>query len=95
MIKTRVNATNVTEDAFASPNLPAKTLVELLVNWATACPDQLVYTYCAEDGVKTTLTFGELDQRARAIAGSIQRRTKPGDRALMVYPPGLEFVTAF
>ena len=43
-----------------------------------------------------TLTRGELDRRARALAVRLQdlgldRRS----RALLLYPPGLEFITAF
>ncbi len=42
-----------------------------------------------------TLTFAELDERARAIAASLLQRCEPGDRALLIYPSGLDFVAAF
>lgn len=50
-----------------------------------------------EDGEKEggTLSYGELDARARAIAAELQLRMMPGDRALLLYPPGLEFICAF
>src|SRR5262249_20808515 len=35
------------------------------------------------------------DRRARAIATRLQLELRPGDRALLVYPAGLEFITAF
>ncbi len=41
------------------------------------------------------MTYGELDRRACAIAAMLQSRQSPGDRALLVYPPGLEFIGAF
>ena len=41
------------------------------------------------------MTYGELDRRARVIAARLQLELKPGDRALLVYPPGLEFIAAF
>ena len=44
---------------------------------------------------ETEITFGELDRRARSIAGRLQLELSPGDRALLVYPAGLEFIAAF
>ena len=38
---------------------------------------------------------GELDRRARVIAARLQLELSPGDRALLVYPAGLEFIAAF
>lgn len=59
-------------------------------------PRRRAYTYL-NDGEEdaTDITYGELDQRARAIAGALQQRARPGDRALLVYPSGLEFIAAF
>ncbi|MGF1482686.1 MAG: AMP-binding protein, partial [Cyanophyceae cyanobacterium] len=42
-----------------------------------------------------TLTYQELDRQSRAIAAQLQQLESPGGRALLVYPPGLEFVVAF
>jgi acyl transferase domain-containing protein/acyl-CoA synthetase (AMP-forming)/AMP-acid ligase II/acyl carrier protein len=42
-----------------------------------------------------SLTFSQLDERARAIAVRLQSQSAPGDRALLLYPPGLEFMAAF
>jgi amino acid adenylation domain-containing protein len=41
------------------------------------------------------LTYGELDLQARAIAASLQASGAAGQRALLLYPPGFEFVAAF
>ncbi len=40
-------------------------------------------------------SYAELDQHSRRIASWLQERFSPGDRALLAYSPGLEFVTAF
>jgi amino acid adenylation domain-containing protein len=41
-------------------------------------------------------TYAELDARARAIAALLLARgAAPGDRALLLYPPGLDFIDAF
>ncbi len=47
------------------------------------------------DSVDATLTYGDLDRRARAIAGRLQQRAVPGDRAVLLYPAGPEFLSAF
>jgi acyl-CoA synthetase (AMP-forming)/AMP-acid ligase II len=41
------------------------------------------------------LTFSELDRRARSVAAGLQGRTRAGERALLLFPPGLEFIAAF
>mgnify|MGYP001551991968 CR=1 FL=1 len=41
------------------------------------------------------MTYGELDARARAIAARLQTIAAAGDGALLLYPPGLEFLSAF
>lgn len=41
-------------------------------------------------------TYGHVDARARAVAATLAAQScKPGDRALLLYPPGLEFAAAF
>jgi acyl-CoA synthetase (AMP-forming)/AMP-acid ligase II/3-oxoacyl-(acyl-carrier-protein) synthase/acyl carrier protein len=41
------------------------------------------------------LSFAQLDERARAIAAALQTVTGAGERALLLYPPGLDFICAF
>ena len=41
------------------------------------------------------MTYGQLHQRALAIASRLKAEAKPGDRALLLYPPSLEFICAF
>ena len=73
-----------------------ETLVDLLRLRGEADGDGLAYTFL-EDGEREAgrRTFGELDGRAKAVAAVLQRRGDVGDRALLVYPPGLEYVEAF
>ena len=42
-----------------------------------------------------TFSYEELDRRARAIAADLLARGAFGQRALLLYPPGLDFVTGF
>jgi acyl-CoA synthetase (AMP-forming)/AMP-acid ligase II len=41
------------------------------------------------------LTYGALDRQARAIAATLQALSATGERALLLYPPGLAYIAAF
>ena len=71
-------------------------LVELLRWRASEQPNNKAYTFL-EDGEKeaANITYQELDLQARVIAASLQSMIKKGDRALLLYPSGLEFIAAF
>jgi 8-amino-7-oxononanoate synthase/acyl carrier protein len=72
------------------------TLVELLRHRAHHQPDQRCYTYLVDgENEEIHLTNSELDRQARAIAARLQDLNLKGERALLLYPPGLEFVSAF
>ena len=59
-------------------------------------PEQQAFCFLPGDGsLGPTLTHGELDRRARAIAAVLVERAAPGARALLLYPTGLEFIAAF
>jgi len=42
-----------------------------------------------------SLTYAQLDRRARAVAARLQDMGFAGQCVLLVYPPGLDFITAF
>ncbi|HEX8559654.1 MAG TPA: condensation domain-containing protein, partial [Pyrinomonadaceae bacterium] len=72
------------------------TLIELLRLRARSRPDEEVYTFWPDEGAETvSLTYGEVDRQARAIGAWLRSRGAANDRALLLYPPGLEFVAAF
>jgi acyl-CoA synthetase (AMP-forming)/AMP-acid ligase II len=52
---------------------------------------------CLADGERDEahLTWVELDRRARAIAAALGERMERGDRAILIYPTGLDFIEAF
>ncbi|WP_277752976.1 fatty acyl-AMP ligase [Microcystis aeruginosa] len=41
------------------------------------------------------LTYQQLDQKAKALAAQLQLQMSPGERALLLYPSGEEFIIAF
>src|SRR6266496_3022548 len=75
---------------------PECTLVDVLRARAVGEGERLALTFLA-DGERETLawTYAELDRRARAVAAHLQSRLAPGERVVLAYPPGLDFVAAF
>ena len=72
------------------------TLFDLLSDRAASKPEQNLYTFLHRGETEAArLSYGELEQKAKAIAALLQSRTKQGDRVLLLYPPGLDFITAF
>ncbi|HEX3641760.1 MAG TPA: beta-ketoacyl synthase N-terminal-like domain-containing protein, partial [Ktedonobacteraceae bacterium] len=72
------------------------TLIDLLRWRANQQPEQRIYTFLTDgDTEKVSLTYAELDYQARTIGTSLWEYTTNGERALLIYPSGLEFITAF
>lgn len=72
------------------------TLVDILRLRAETQPNQRAYTFLVDgEREEVHLTYGELDQAVQSIADRLQDVTYVGDRALLLYPPGLEFIKAF
>jgi acyl-CoA synthetase (AMP-forming)/AMP-acid ligase II len=73
------------------------TLVHLIGQRASDQPDHLAYRYMDDGaGKEHWLSYRELDARARAIAGSLQQEgVRQGDRVLLLYPSGLDYIAAF
>jgi acyl-CoA synthetase (AMP-forming)/AMP-acid ligase II len=72
------------------------TLAEILAFRAEHEPDRLAYAFLADGETETSrLTYRELYAQASAIASRLRAQSAPGDRVLLIYPPGLEFVAAF
>ncbi len=72
------------------------TLVELLRSRALQQPEQRIYAYLIDGEIEAAhLTHGALDRQARAIGAILQSYRARGERALLLYPAGLEFISAF
>jgi 8-amino-7-oxononanoate synthase/acyl carrier protein len=70
--------------------------VDLLLHRATHQPDGHCYTFLPDgEGQEIHLRNAELERQAKAIGAWLQSQGMQGQRALLVYPPGMEFVTAF
>lgn len=72
------------------------TVTELLEKRAREQPDRLAYR-ALERGQPASgqLSYAELHARACATAAALLSRGAPGQRVLLVFPPGLDFPVAF
>src|SRR6218665_2370313 len=72
------------------------TLLDLLTQRASETPEQRLYTFLDDaGGEEATLTYAGLERRARRIAAALQQVAAPGERVMLLYPPGLEYVAGF
>ncbi|QDF05535.1 non-ribosomal peptide synthetase [Myxococcus xanthus] len=70
------------------------TLVDMCRARAAAQPDDWIYTFL-DDAGEQALSYAELDASARAVAALLQRHLAPGERALLMYPPGRDYTLGF
>lgn len=72
------------------------TLVELIRRRVLQQSDRIAFTFLHDgENEHARLTFGELGQRARAIAAQLQKQKMSGKPVLLLFPSGLDFITAF
>ncbi|AUB35492.1 Glutamate-1-semialdehyde aminotransferase [Nostoc flagelliforme CCNUN1] len=72
------------------------TFIDILHNRALHQPDQKAFTFLQDGETESdSLTYKQLEQQAQAIASQLQSFGLTGERALLLYPPGLEFIVAF
>ena len=72
------------------------TLIDRLQEQASNQPDKRAFTFLADGETELdSLTYQQLDEKAKAIAFVLQDRNASGQRALLLYQPGLDFITAF
>ena len=76
--------------------MQASTVVDLLRYRAAVHPHRVAFTFLPDgESAEASITFEELDQRARAIAAFLQENEMQGQRALLLLPSGLEYITTF
>jgi len=79
-----------------SPVATDHTLATMLQTRAAAKPDALAFRFVEEGTqVSSSLTFAQLDARARRTAAFLQSSGAANERALLIHSPGLEFLCAF
>jgi amino acid adenylation domain-containing protein len=72
------------------------TVVELVRHRSRMQAEELAYTFLADGETEAEqLTYQELDRRSKAIASQLQVSGLSGERALLLFPPGLDYLAAF
>ncbi|NEO57698.1 MAG: AMP-binding protein [Okeania sp. SIO3B5] len=72
------------------------TLIDLLHHRTLNQPEQPTYTFLQDGETEAnTLTYQRLEQQAKAIAANLQSLDAKGERVLLLYAPGLEFMAGF
>ncbi|MBK9365553.1 MAG: AMP-binding protein [Deltaproteobacteria bacterium] len=75
-----------------------KTWVELLESRGAMHPETLLYRFLIDgdvDGDVQTIDYGRFLARVKAIATTLQAQGCAGERALLLYPPGIDFIEGF
>ncbi|OQR84859.1 fatty-acid-CoA ligase, partial [Thraustotheca clavata] len=77
-----------------------QTILDLLRRRAIQTPDRVCYIFLDDSGNEIRqLTYSQVDDEARRVAAMIQQQKKcsfePGDRVILCYPPGVDFLIAF
>lgn len=75
-----------------------ETLIDYLRMWEARKPEQTLFRFVDADGRELERhTYRSFAERTRELAAylSTEAGLRPGDRALLVYAPGLEMVAAF
>lgn len=91
-----VNSLLINLDPLFTPYTPPDThLVDRLRYWCENKSANVAFYYSNNDDDEISITYAELDRQARAIAAQLTSLGMHGERALLLYPPGLEFVSAF
>ena len=71
------------------------TFFEPLSRHAAQRPDQTAITFLLDgEREEASWSYQELVRQVRAIAAVLQEKGARGERALLLHPPGLEFVAA-
>jgi acyl-CoA synthetase (AMP-forming)/AMP-acid ligase II len=71
-------------------------LIEACLFQAQSQPNQIAFTFLVDGELEErNLSYADLDRQARAVAAKLQTLAKRGDRVLLFFAPGLEYVVGF
>ncbi len=75
---------------------PFRSLADIFRLRAARQPDRWCYSFLKDgESDEVRVTYGEVHAHASAVGALIARHAKPGDRAVLLFPPGLDFIFAF
>jgi 8-amino-7-oxononanoate synthase len=82
---------------FGNDAPPTDHYVSILEHWAENRPEKVAFGFTDVESVDESHSYEALWREVRALAGYLQGRCRirPGDRVLLLYPPGLDFIVGF
>ncbi len=73
----------------------SSTLLDLLEERVTRLSEAPLFHFVEDSDDSGPLSYSGLLRRARSLGACLQQLAAPGERAVLLYPPGLEYVTGF
>jgi amino acid adenylation domain-containing protein/non-ribosomal peptide synthase protein (TIGR01720 family) len=81
---------------YAADTANITTLLDLLREQSIRRPTDTAYTFIANNFIdERNIVFYELDKKARSIASALQQAGLAGERAILLFGPGLDYIAAF
>ena len=70
---------------------------EFLFYWSKSKPNKIAFVYLKDgESEDSSITYLELYERSLAVCSLLKKqKIDPGDRVLLLYPTGLDFISAF
>jgi acyl-CoA synthetase (AMP-forming)/AMP-acid ligase II len=76
--------------------MKAASMAELLSIRASESPERLAFTFLSDgEEIGEVYSYARLDREARAVALALSKTGQPGDRVLLLFAPGLAFLSGF
>ena len=67
-----------------------------LTHWASTRPEATAFRFVSPDmTVEDEIGYGELERRTRLAANGLRALAVPGDRVVLLLPPGADYLVAF
>ncbi len=74
----------------------SRSFADILIEKSNTHPHQTAYTFLVDgEREEWNITYAQLHQQAIQIAHYLQTICVPGDRAILAFHPGIDFITAF
>ncbi len=72
-----------------------QTIIDVLRFRALTQPEKIAYTFLGDDDVKTSISYFELNRKAKTVATFLKAAGLSGSPVLLAYPTGIEFIICF
>jgi acyl-CoA synthetase (AMP-forming)/AMP-acid ligase II len=70
-------------------------ITEIIEKRASLLPDKIAFTYIHTNGEEEILSYSDLYSSSKKIAAYLQENAQKGDRVLLLFPQGLNFIKSF